>query len=291
MSVFPIYRFGKRLHGPELALASSAIFLVIPSMTLFSPQMDQFFALFAVSAVATFYYALEDGDWRHSAASGFLMFLGLFFSLGILALLPIMLCLFVRAYLAEKASGQHGRKERKTWSLVQIALAFVLGFSIPYILSLLVLKFDLLRVFTTILADQRKFNVTQHRTYSTWLVYNLYDFFVFLGVPIGVLLAKRIYTFLKNVREGLEKEANLFLVALVVSLVVLDFSGVTRGEVARMWIFLMPFFVMAGAPGLLVLHGDQKGKSLNNRLLFAVLVMQFVSTIVFKLHLSVFRNF
>ena len=58
-----------------------------------------------------------------------------------------------------------------------------------------------------------------------------------------------------------------------------------------MWIFLMPFFVMAGTPGLLVLHGDRKGKSLNNRLLFAVLVMQFVSTIVFKSHLSVFRNF
>jgi hypothetical protein len=34
-----------------------------------------------------------------------------------------------------------------------------------------------------------------------------------------------------------------------------------------------------------------EGKELNNRLLFAVLVMQFVSTIVFKSHLSVFRNF
>lgn len=289
MTIFPIYFFGKRLYGPELALTSSVIFLVIPSMTQFSPQMDQLFSLFAVSTVAAFYYALEDRDWRYSAASGFLMFLGLFFSLGILALLPIMLCLYVRAYLAEKATGWYGREERRTRFVVQNGLVFILGFSIPYVLSLLVFEFSLLRVFAAILADQRRFNVTQHRTYSTWLVYNLYDFFVFLGVPVSMLLAKRIYNFLKNVQHEIQKQTNLFLVALIASLAILDFSGVTRGEVARMWIFLMPLVVLAGAPGLQS-AGDGE-KSLNTRLLLVTLLMQFFSIIVFKTNLSVFINF
>lgn len=293
MSVFPIYFLGKRLYDQQIALASSVLFLLVPSMALFSPQMDQLFALLGVTMATVFYYGLKDRNWRHLTISGSLLFIGLFFSLGMLALLFMMLCLFVTVCFVEGAGTQEGNNgTRNVLDIVKAGLGFALGFFVLYFAFLLVFKFNLFRVFAAILVDQRRFNMTQHRTYSTWILYNLDDFFVFIGIPIAMLFFKRAYRFLKDARRRIKGQNDLLLVALIVTLLILDFSGVTRGEVARMWMFLMPFVILVSAPELAALSGiKKKGSSLNNGPLLAILVMQFVSVVVLKMHLSVFRNF
>lgn len=78
-----------------------------------------------------------------------------------------------------------------------------------------------------------------HRTYAKWVLGNLGDFFLLGGLPTFVyFLAFWSRRGPREERSGLGwKAACVFLGMLLV----LDFSGVVRGEAGRIWLFLMIF--------------------------------------------------
>jgi hypothetical protein len=81
------------------------------------------------------------------------------------------------------------------------------------------------------------------RTYMTWLVFNLVDFLTFLGLPTAVLA---IYGLSRPRTLDLSQAAFLAFGAALLLLAV-DVTGVTRGEVARIWAPMMPAFLLGAA--------------------------------------------
>jgi hypothetical protein len=84
------------------------------------------------------------------------------------------------------------------------------------------------------------------RDYWTWLGYHLYDFFLFLGLPLSGLFLLALPGAVR--RPGTRR--GLWTLTWGVSLLILVLSGVARGEVARVWLFLTPFPVIAAAGAL-----------------------------------------
>ncbi|MDI6892713.1 MAG: hypothetical protein QMD08_07015, partial [Actinomycetota bacterium] len=141
--------------------------------------------------------------------------------------------------------------------------------------------FNIIEVFRRILIHQEVFN--QSRVYSTWVVRNLYDFFAFLGVPICFLLARKLIWQFKKVKEDGIKQLDVMFFASALTLVILDVLGVTRGEVARMWMFLVPLAVLVGVSELKDLD-ILKGKVLFSRSFSIVLLLflQFAQVVTYK---------
>jgi uncharacterized membrane protein YidH (DUF202 family) len=86
------------------------------------------------------------------------------------------------------------------------------------------------------------------------LIFHLYDFFAFLGMPLligfGMGVAYAILTLgFKKQGDSRRSEAALPL-GFTLGLLGLNVSGIARGEVARVWLFLTPFAVITAVYGM-----------------------------------------
>jgi len=89
------------------------------------------------------------------------------------------------------------------------------------------------------------------RNYWLWLGYHIYDFLLFLGLPLAILLCSSLLTSFHSL--GRERKVLLPL-GLGLGILLLNLSGMAQGEVARVWLFLTPFATLAAAYGLVQLH-------------------------------------
>lgn len=76
------------------------------------------------------------------------------------------------------------------------------------------------------------------RQYLPWIFYSLYDFLLFLGIPLALIYIKYLYQYIKlfsgNKHKTL-KETDIYFLAFTVMLLIVDFSGSAPGENARVW--------------------------------------------------------
>jgi hypothetical protein len=83
---------------------------------------------------------------------------------------------------------------------------------------------------------------TAPRSYALWLVFDPVDLAVFLGMPVAAIWAAATA---RAAREGPRDATDRFRLATAVGLAVIVVAGVTRGEVGRIWIPLMPTLLVA----------------------------------------------
>jgi len=85
--------------------------------------------------------------------------------------------------------------------------------------------------------------VTANRNYRIWTWMNLVDFTLWLGPALLLLGMAGTIWLLQRIRSGSElvRDVAGMAISFWLMLLVLNFSGSTRGEIGRLWIFLMPF--------------------------------------------------
>jgi hypothetical protein len=85
---------------------------------------------------------------------------------------------------------------------------------------------------------------TAPRSYGLWLLFNPLDLVVFLGAPIAVLFAARVW---EATKSRTPDACGPFALAAAAGLALLLVSGTVRGEVGRIWIPLMPLLLVPAA--------------------------------------------
>ncbi|MBM4049980.1 MAG: hypothetical protein FJ279_33200 [Planctomycetes bacterium] len=174
---------------------------------------------------------------------------------------------------------------RWLWPL-KVCGVLVLGLVIPLALFQLLTGFDVPRVFLKLLsiASQSVRDQYDRRvavmTYSKWIWWNLADVVVFVGLPAALLYLKGWFRLARQLlaTRAAPPEA-IFHIAFLLTLLILNFSGVTLGEVARLWIMYMPFLLLLAAQELVALGLDRSAA-------FVLLALQFAHAVVFKLSFS-----
>ncbi len=213
-------------------LFACALWILGPSFNLYAFTLD---AVIAFGAAWTLFFAaraLSSGKRRFAVAAGLAFALTSMLSFGALALGLVILLAAVFA--------------RTPRALLLRALGLAAGaFILTWFLAAMWGGFNPLLVMTQA-TKAHHFATLSVRSYWPWVVLNLAIWAVFCGWPmvISLLGAAQVRKEL-IIRTGSKKEAKpislelAFAVGTILTLVVLCLFGQVRGEVERLWLFLL----------------------------------------------------
>jgi hypothetical protein len=238
LTVWPVARIAEATGADPITAAQvGALWPFCPSPALFSPQFDQVVTLLIASTCALGCMAANhrtrSGLVGAALGSGALAGLALFCSFGALPMLG------AAGVVAMALTAPAHRSWRR---LVGIASLAALGFAVISAVPILA-GYDLLTTAREALSISR-YSYMVRRGYWLWLPFNLLDFSIFLGLPLVVWgLTCLVGRPRRSPAEGLQRPDLIWTVAALV--LALDLSGVTRGEIARLWMPLMPMAFVA----------------------------------------------
>jgi hypothetical protein len=138
------------------------------------------------------------------------------------------------ALTARREPDERPWLQRLRWDRALLAAA---GFLIPWIALALLAGYDPIASFRSALAQHHTIAVAS-RSYATWLAWNPYDVLLLLGPAVLILAALSLFR--RSDSSGLAWGWWGLLLLLLV-------SGSVRGEVGRIWLFLMPFACVLAA--------------------------------------------
>lgn len=222
-TVAPLYLLARSSLPAPHAWASAACWPLVPSALMFLPTADAAFPLLSATALAL----ASRKSFGGSIGSGVVLGLGMFCTL---AFLPVGL---IAAILL--VGGPGGWRRKAGWLVVTGA-----GFLAPTLLGWAASGADPFVIWRWNLANHSRFYVTYPRSYAPWVVLGPIETAVGLGLPATVLAALGLTW----------KDAPRVAAAAFGVLALLDLSGRNLGEVARLWLLLMPPLLPAVGAGL-----------------------------------------
>ena len=120
------------------------------------------------------------------------------------------------------------------------------------------------------------------RTYWKWLLFNPFEFAMFFGGPLAVVVAYHLARGLPDESPLHPGSARALVLSALFVLVLLDISGKNASEVARLWVLFMPFLALPAA----VLEARGTGGLRNLVILGGI---QAVYVILLRVYLDVWR--
>jgi len=240
LCLWPLYLLVRALVGPEAGICAAALVAGVPSLLLFGASPDLIVLALAVGAAWLSYSAWQSASPLRPFLAGLLLALGLFVSLGLLTLVAWLAVWALLGVL--KSPGRRAAVRRL--ALGGIAAAF--GVVVFYTVLHLAVGYRPFAVAREALFAHRGVTTAETaRTYWLWVLLNPVEAALFAGLPLVVCA-------LWSTR-GLSGRADLrplrtFLLSWLIVVALLDLSGTVRGEVGRIWLFLLwPAALAAGA--------------------------------------------
>jgi 4-amino-4-deoxy-L-arabinose transferase-like glycosyltransferase len=235
--VFPLYGLARRALGRETAVYTVALYPLIPSFALWAAIWDQFYPLLAVMAWYFFYMGLTGRRRSLIGLAGMIISVASFLTFGILALL-VPMGLWALFWLL-----LNGR-ERNWRAILLDGCFFFLGVISVWAIVQIVFGTSFWEIWQVSMG----FHLGLGLNYKKWVWLHLYDFGIFLSIPLLILT---VIGLLLAVRDSWLRHWQPFILAFGLGLLLLDISGMSQGEVSRVWLFLTPFAVITAVWGQL----------------------------------------
>jgi hypothetical protein len=261
LALIPIYFLSKKVFGNENdARFATGIFSFAPAYVIFSAtSMETVFL--AISAFLYLVLFLWKGV-RRAIYLGFILAVAIFFNFLALLFLPLVFLVIA----AEDRKFFRG------------ALNFLVTMAVTatvFSAAKLIFGFGIIKTFLAANSANKHIvnsNFESLTIYFLYFLMNIVAFGVYLGWPV-------ILSYFKALREAFYSFSNLRNIVLLLGLFFLTsilFVGIFQGEVERIWLFILPLFVLPAAEFI---------KNNNQYAVFSLLFLQIVSTeILFYTH-------
>jgi hypothetical protein len=237
LGLVPLYYWMNDLFGQGAAITAVGLYPVIPGLLIFNPVTDQLFVPMALVLIGLFHWGLSSRKPIVLLLAGIAAWVAFQFTLLLAAILVVILIDLL-------IDLSFGRRDKASLMILTWPVA---GFWGVYLLAWLWLGYNSFNAWAVWVTGAADYVETHHRSYGWWLLYNPLDFALFLGAPLALFAVRGILV----LRENWTHQAMWrFMVAFLVTILVLNLTGVTRGEVARVWMFLMPLATALAAYGI-----------------------------------------
>ena len=236
LAIVPIYLSSKILYGEKVAIRSAVLFLFVPSVLLFVPLIDILMPLFTSISLYLFLKGNITKSYLYYFLSGFTLFLGAFFTLTFIPFLFFFFLILLIKFTQDK---------KELLLAIKYYLIFLLGFAF-FQFVLLFAGLNLLETFQKIMIYHEA--AQAGRGHLIWYFYNIYDFILFAGIPIGVIFVYMTLELFKKVRKNKNiKKNDVIFLSFFITLISVNFSGAVRAETARIWIPFIPLLIIVVA--------------------------------------------
>ncbi|MEM7413180.1 MAG: hypothetical protein AAF430_23320 [Myxococcota bacterium] len=246
-TAFPVALLARQLGADRgVAVAIGVLWTLLPAPSLFVPQLDQLVTASCAVAVAGFLTAARcDLAAKRFGVAGFA---------GLAAGAAIFLSYGSAIYIAlgglwaaAVACDEKSALPRVAGAIAASVVAALLFQSVPVSLG-----HDPVASFEASMATH--FGVyTSKRSYPLWTVFNLWDLSVFLTVPVVWAWGQRLRASAAQLRSqgvwGADARGARSACAALGLLLLLDVSGLVRGEIGRSWMPMMPMLLAAALAG------------------------------------------
>ena len=232
--------------GPLEAARVGVLWSALPGPTLLVPQMDQLLTFLTAMAVALLSVSLarsRDGYKIAALAAGLFGGLAVFVSYGG-AVHVAFGGLIALAFFLDRPTAA-----RSAFPAVALSVAAAVAFTaLPMLVG-----HDPIESFRTAMGTHFG-EYTLKRSYRLWLLFNLSDLAVFVSIPVALLVIYRLVGALEALRQkgwwGTRMSVQRAQIATGLLLLLLNASGVVRGEIGRSWMPIMPFLLVAATTGV-----------------------------------------
>ena len=237
------YFFARRLFADRMiAVYSMVFYMFIPAKIFVFPLLNTVTPVFGLLPMLLLVEYLAAKKSVYAISLGAALYL-----LFIFEPLPLVTGLIALALVARSLCI----KETAPGDVFRMLVLALVSFGVTYIAVFGLFGLDISRAFTFILSDQARSHIDLGRAYNVWVIENLRNFFFNAGVTQSlaffIFLAGSLRLMKERGAAFFRGAAPVVAVSFAAVLLVLDISGVVRGEVTRVWIFLMVFIQMIAA--------------------------------------------
>ncbi len=264
LAIIPTYFSTKLLYGEKAAFRSVALFTFAPSVLLFTPLIDVFMPLFTSISLYLVLKGFKEKGYLYFFLSGLVLFAGVFFTLTFLPIMLFLFLIFVFRYFQQKEDFTHIIKNLFSLMLGVMVIPFILFFA----------GLNLIEMTKTIMLYHEA--AQAGREHLIWFFYNLYDFFLFAGIPIGILFIYLIFKEFRMFKIKNIKRIEIISVSFLIMLLVVNFSGAVRAETARIWLPFIPILI------IVIANFTTNKLKFTNRQFILLLLLQATQVIVFQ---------
>lgn len=240
LTVIPLYRLTRVSTGSAgIAWTAATLWPLVPSAILFQPIADTTYPFISCIALLFADLATTGGNIRAFAfatAAGITIAFGMLFTL---AFLPIGLiaAIVVIASRSNRNDAERGRRMNRL--LAAVALAF--GFLAAVVVWRVFTHADLFTIWYYNLINHARFYINYHRTYRRWVWVDGIELGIALGIPASILAI---------LAATAPRRVPIVAWGTILTVIALDLSGRNLGEIARLWLPLMPPLLIVAAVGL-----------------------------------------
>ena len=223
-------------------LLASALYALLPAMTLYFPELNQVFPIVAMLMIMFWHAALHSQRAvpRETIYLGLTLAVALFFSYTMATVGAFL------AYYGLYWLWLRGRTRAAFISVLQKAgVAVGLCVSI-YVVLHLATGYHPIAAFHSAQSWQTVYQGLLHRSNAPfYMLYDPYEFLLGSGMLVLPLIAFQLYKWSRHF-DLTDNAVALTLIGLA-TLLTIDLTGAMRGEASRVWLFLQPLVVVPAA--------------------------------------------
>ena len=239
MLVLPLLlRLARLVLPKEDAISPLILYVCFPGVILFTLQLDQvLFPLLFVAGILIGIRSSENRSWLLSLAMGPFLYFAIFFSFSLLPLLFFLgMYLFLNTIFTDQGNWS------KWLEMLRKGCLWLAGFLVTHIIMRTLFNIDLLHRFPNAMEAHERakgFWLNLPDITPAFLVNNS-EFAIWIGFPMLLLVLAQFLATLRSLHKREVRQLDLFMLSFVLTLIPLNLFGITRAEVARLWLFTIP---------------------------------------------------
>ncbi|MCJ7625368.1 MAG: hypothetical protein MUO76_17865 [Anaerolineaceae bacterium] len=231
-----LYHFSRRLSGEKDAILPSILYIFCPNVILIPLFLDQvFYPLFLVIGLFLVLLVIQRQSVGLAFAAGIYMYLALYFTFSMIPLIAAGFLWIMSDYFVR-------RESRSFWHVFKILAALTIGILLLFIIFRYYLNYDILVRYQTAFEHHMrlKLNEPGFKNFLLNILLNNVELFSWTGfIMIFLVIARAIKSLIAFFRHQAD-QADILLLTTLIMYFALNLFSQTRGEVGRIWLFMVP---------------------------------------------------